>query len=101
VTITNASSSKIVSIYNTQDNITVQIVTESSGNISTITNVYGTNDELSAVTNSTGTTSYQYDANVYVSQITGANGSIISHASRVGIAHESNPFGARDSVNLD
>jgi RHS repeat-associated protein len=78
-TITNASGSKIDYTYDTRYNIITQTATDASGNVNTIGSVYGTNDQLSTVTNSTGTTSYQYDADGYVSQITGANGSIISY----------------------
>jgi RHS repeat-associated protein len=35
--------------------------------------------DVATLSNSTGTTSYQYDTNGYVSQITGANGSMISY----------------------
>jgi RHS repeat-associated protein len=77
--ITNASGSKIEYTYDTRYNVITQTATDASGNVSTIGAVYGTDDELSSVTNSTGTTSYQYDADGYVSQITGANGSIISY----------------------
>jgi RHS repeat-associated protein len=78
-TVTNASGSKIAYTYDPQGNIITQTVTDTNGSVTTTNTTYGTNGDVATLTNSTGTNSYQYDTNGYVSQITGANGSIISY----------------------
>jgi RHS repeat-associated protein len=78
-TITNASGSNISNTYDIQGKIATQTITDASGNVTTNNIIYDANDNISTITNTIGTTSYQYDSKGYVSQITGANGSSISY----------------------
>jgi YD repeat-containing protein len=78
--ITNASGSKIVNTYNDKGIITTQTLADANGNnTSTISTTYDNLDRVTTLTNGVGTTSYQYDSNGNVSQITNANSSIISY----------------------
>jgi RHS repeat-associated protein len=78
LTITSASGEKITNGYDSKGNIISQTVTNLAGT-SVSNTTYDLQGRVSTLTNSTGTTSYLYGTDGNVSQITSANGTIISY----------------------
>jgi RHS repeat-associated protein len=80
LTVTDASGEKVTNGYDSKGNVTSQTVTNPAGVVTaTTTSTYDASGNVATLTNAAGTTGYLYDSDGYVSQITGANGSIISY----------------------
>jgi RHS repeat-associated protein len=80
LSVKNASGEKITNAYDSDGKITSQTVTNGAGTTTgTTISTYDVAGNVATLTNNAGTTGYLYDSDGYVSQITSANGSIISY----------------------